>query len=87
MPIIIPDGKLLSREQAAELLDMSASTLKVRGGDTECLLEIRQTKKVQFNPHQIAAHREAVWNYGKCDGRCKSALQSRMRVTKLREVS
>lgn len=87
MPIIIPDTKLLSREQAADLLDMSASTLKVRGGDTECLMEIRQTKKVQFNPHQVVAHREAVWTYGKCDGRCKSALQIRMKQTKLRDVS
>lgn len=77
MPIILDDKKLLSREQAAELLDISASTLKVRGGDTECLLEIRQTKKVQFNPYQVLAHREAVWQYGKCEGRCTKALETK----------
>jgi hypothetical protein len=78
MPITIPDDELLSRKEAGKILGMSASTLKERGGNTECLMEIRQTKKVQFNPHQVLAHREAVWTYGKCEGRCKSALtQSR----------
>jgi hypothetical protein len=73
--ITIPTERLLTREQAAEILDMSVTTLKVRGGDTECLLEIRQTKKVQFNPRQVLQHRDAVWTYGKCGGRCQSALQ------------
>jgi hypothetical protein len=80
--MVIPPNRLLTREEAAELLDLSVSTLKMRGGDTECLLEIRQTKKVQFNPRQVLQHREAVWTYGKCDGRCKSALT--LRVVKQR---
>jgi hypothetical protein len=37
---------------------------------------------VQFNPRQVLQHREAVWTYGKCDGRCKSALT--LRVVKQR---
>jgi hypothetical protein len=80
MAITIPDGKLLSREQVAALLDMSVSTLKVRGGNTECLMEIRQTKKVQFNPRQVAKHRENVWNTGRCDGSCRDVLVKKQKV-------
>jgi hypothetical protein len=79
MPII-RDDKLLSREQAAALLDVSVSTLKVRGGNTECLMEIRQTKKVQFNPMQIAAHRENVWSTGRCEGSCRDVLKKQSKV-------
>jgi predicted GIY-YIG superfamily endonuclease len=76
------DGILLSRKEAAEMLDLSVSTLKGRGGNTECLIEIRQVKTVQFIPSQVAEHRNYVWSYGRCDGRCKSALT--LRVVKQR---
>lgn len=55
MPIIIPDGKLLSRKEVAELLQISYDGVADRACGTECLLEIRQTKKVQFNPRQVLA--------------------------------
>lgn len=79
MPIIIPDDKLLSRKEVAEILQICYDGIADRTNGTECLMEIRQTTKVQFNPHQVLAHREAVWTYGKCDGRCKSALQVKSR--------
>jgi hypothetical protein len=78
MPITIPDQKLLSRKEVAELLDVSYDAIATRACGTECLMEIRVTKKVLFNPYQVAAHIWAIYDFGECEGRCKSALtQSR----------
>jgi hypothetical protein len=82
MPIIIPDDKLLSRKEVAALLQISYDGVADRANGTDCLMEIRQTQKVMFNPHQVLAHREAVWTYGKCDGRCRAALQSKQQHVK-----
>jgi hypothetical protein len=75
MPITIPDDKLLSRKEVAEILQLSYDSVADRACGTECLMEIRQSKKVQFNPYQVLQHREAVWNYGKCEGRCLKVLK------------
>jgi hypothetical protein len=86
MPIMIPDDKLLSREEVAELLQISYNGIADRAHGTDCLMEIRQTKKVQFNPHQVLAHRQAVWTYGKCEGRCKAALEPKKEHEKKRHL-
>ena len=73
----IPDDKLLDRAEVAEILQISKESVKYRGAGTDCLVEIRYTGKVLFNPHQVLAHRDLLWSGETCNGRCKEALKPR----------
>jgi hypothetical protein len=73
--IDIPVDKLLDRAEVAEILQVSKESIKYRLCGTECLVEIRYTGKVLFNPHQVSLHRAYLWAGENCEGRCKSALK------------
>jgi hypothetical protein len=74
----IPTDKLLDRKEVAEILQISYDSVKYKGAGTGCLVEIRYTRKVLFNPHQVLMHRQIIWSGEECDGRCKEALKPKI---------
>jgi hypothetical protein len=70
----IPDDKLMTRTELAEVMQVSKSAIEK--GYFSCLTEIRHAGKVLFNPRQVLMHREIIWSGEDCNGRCKEALKT-----------